>query len=75
VLTLNRKKAKFWRWFTADLIVHRRFFFLTLSGISGVTILKYTLIVSPQFTKSTEKSKTNNKKEKSRNTIGYVRLS
>jgi hypothetical protein len=36
-LTLN----KFWRWFTADLIVHwvRRVFFLTLSGISCVTII------------------------------------
>jgi hypothetical protein len=43
VLTLS----KFWRWFTADLIVHwvRRVFFLTLSGISCVTILKYTLIL------------------------------
>jgi hypothetical protein len=29
-------------------------FFLTLSGISCVTLLKYTLILSPQFTKSTE---------------------
>jgi hypothetical protein len=47
VLTLN----KFWRWFTADLIVHwvRRVFFLTLSGISCVTILKYTLILSPHL--------------------------
>jgi hypothetical protein len=37
-------------------------FFLTLSGISCVTILKYTLILSPQFTKSTE-NKTSNQKE------------
>ena len=53
VLTLN----KFWRWFTADLIVHsvRRVFFLTLSGISCVTILKYTLILSPQFTRKYRK--------------------
>ena len=60
VLTLN----KFWRWFTADLIVHwvLRVFFLTLNGISCVTILKYTLILSPQFTKSTE-NKTSNQKE------------
>jgi hypothetical protein len=57
VLTFN----KFWRWFTVDLIVHwfRRVFFLTLSGISCVTILKYTLILSSQFTKSTE-NKTSN---------------
>ena len=60
VLTLN----KFWRWFTADLFVHwvLRVFFLTLNGISCVTILKYTLILSPQFTKSTE-NKTSNQKE------------
>jgi hypothetical protein len=53
ILTLN----KFWRWFNADLIVHwvRRVFFPTLSGISCVTILKYTLILSPQFTKNTER--------------------
>jgi hypothetical protein len=38
------------------------FFFLTHSGISYVTILKYTLILSPQFTKSTE-NKTSNQKE------------
>jgi len=57
----------------ADLIVHRvrRGFFLTLSGISCVTILKYTLILSPQFKKSTE-NKTNNQKGKSRNTIRVV---
>jgi hypothetical protein len=44
------------RWFTADLIVHwvRHVFFLALSGISCVTILKYTLILSPQFRKTTE---------------------
>ena len=55
-LILDRKKtAKFWRW-PADLIAHRvrRGFFLTLSGISCITILKYTLILSPQFTKNTE---------------------
>ena len=39
-------------------------FFLTLSGISCVTILKYTLILSPQFTKSTENKTTSNQKEK-----------
>ena len=63
-LILDRKKtAKFWRW-PAELIVHLvwRVFFLTLSGISCVTILKYTLILSPQFTKSTE-NKTSNQKE------------
>ena len=51
----------------ADLIVHRvrRIFFLTLNGISCVTMLKYTLILSPQFTKSTE-NKTNNQKKKIR---------
>jgi hypothetical protein len=37
-------------------------FFLTLSGISCVAILKYTLILSPQFTISTE-NKTSNQKE------------
>jgi hypothetical protein len=59
----------------ADLIVHRvrRIFVLTLSGISCVTILKYTLILSPQFTKSTE-NKTNNQKEKSGNTISTRRV-
>ena len=31
------------------------FFFLTLSGISCVTILKYTLILSPQFTRKYRK--------------------
>ena len=30
-------------------------FFLTLSGISCVTILKYTLIISPQFTRKYRK--------------------
>jgi hypothetical protein len=35
---------------------------LTLSGIACVTILKYTLILSPQFTKGTE-NKTSNQKE------------
>jgi hypothetical protein len=62
---LNRKKtSKFWRWLTADLIVHRvrRGGFITLSGISCVTILKYTLILSPQFTKSTENKTSNQKK-------------
>jgi hypothetical protein len=65
-LILDRKKtAKFWRW-PAELIVHLvwRVFFLTLSGISCVTILKYTLILSAQFTKSTE-NKTSNPKIKS----------
>jgi hypothetical protein len=33
-----------------------------LSGISCVTILKYTLILSPQFAKSTE-NKTSNQQE------------
>jgi hypothetical protein len=36
--------------------------FITLSGISCVTILKYTLILSLQFTESTE-NKTSNQKE------------
>jgi hypothetical protein len=45
-----------------ELISNRRVFFLTLSGISCVTILKYALILSPQFTKSTE-NKTSNQKE------------
>ena len=43
----------------------RRVFFLTLSGISCVTILKYTLILFQQFTQSTE-NKTSNQKEKVR---------
>jgi hypothetical protein len=39
-------------------IIHREFTF----GISCVTILKYTLILSPQFRKTTE-NKTSNQKE------------
>jgi hypothetical protein len=60
VLTLN----KFWRWFTADLIVHwvRRVFFPTLSGSSCVTILMYTLILYPQFTKVQKTKQATNKK-------------
>jgi hypothetical protein len=54
VVTLN----KFWRWFTADLIDALSptwFFFLTLSGISRVTILKYTLILPPTIHKKYRK--------------------
>ena len=47
------------------------FFFLTLSGISCVTILKYTLILSPQFTKKYRKQ--NKLPKKKISTSDYLR--
>ena len=72
VLTIN----KFWRWFTVDLNVHcvRRVFFLTLSGISCVTILKYTLILSPQFTRKYRKQNKQPKRKLVRQIILEINL-